>query len=1210
MALTEQQHDAIKDLDKSVCVIAGAGTGKTRVLVERFMRLLDSGAALDELVAITFTEAAAAEMLERLRRECRNRADSSADGDAVRRWREHQWGLSSQHVSTIHSFCRRIISQYPIELGLDPQFGIISEAEGRRAMNAALVETMRTAAEEGNESLAALSQAYSVSTIKNLLRYVVTHRTHLLPHMELCDQPAEELAAKWLEQLQRQRAEALKKFTTDDDLLRAANLLETVQANDDDDKCELHRVQVVHLLKLIRGGETEDGWAALCELAAMNNRKVGRKAAWAAPQLLANVQAALALLRGAARQYIEPLNFADAETILDNLRLGQHVARLGREAIERFRQAKFSRGELDFDDLLLLTDELLRRSAHICRQVGGRYRQILVDELQDTDALQVSVLARLISCEGGTDGGGNFAPRPGSFFGVGDPKQSIYRFRGADVGVFREIIGNFGRQGTRMLSRTFRFHRGLATLVNRLFASVLGRDNFDELEAADQTVPPHSAELLITAADSETAPTVDDRTELEAAMVSRRILKLIEQGDATYGDIAILMRRHKTGFFFEEAFKRCGIPYAVIGGQRFYQQQEVRDAISALRVLRNPGNDLALATVLRSPYFGITDNSLYKLRTTGLPLRQALLSNDVLLSLDNEDAARADDCRRWLETFSRMAGRIGIARLMEQALFETGLIHSTLPQFLGLQRYANLRQLLEMAREHDRSGNPRLEDFLATVERVILEAVDESEAPLSEVGADCVRLMSIHKAKGLEFPHVFLVDCHYQQSGGGQGKPLYAAPDIGLAPLPPDRLKCRKPNGRTIFNAEVDRERSQEQDESRRLFYVATTRAQKRLYLCGVIGGRKADSSWLRWTLDGLGVTSDAGVDQPEGLEPGSRTIELRDTLGHLTNVLVDVSPAESLQKAESSTRAPSAVVKMLKNGKITDNCMSQVSTITATERVEALSRAIGPIISPAGLIRISATGLADYAKCPVLFYYRHVLRIADLSWQQYVFGKPADSADSLSGPLLGTLVHAVLAQSAAEEADVMLQAAERIVTQSPEAPESQKQGMLKAVTEMVDLYCKTSLPAELRAARQVFHELPFALKINRAIITGTIDLLYQTADGHWRLVDFKTDRLVPEEEAVNSGGYGIQMLVYRLAAEKFFSLKLENSCLLFLRAGKLIYSKPDCDQVHIETLTDRIIRQRFSVVSSCHADCGFSALCRDRSQAKSGRACNHASVT
>ena len=798
-------------------------------------------------------------------------------------------------------------------------------------------------------------------------------------------------------------------------------------------------------------------------------------------------------------------------------------------------------------------------------------------------SLQLSILARLIGCKED----GEFNPRPGSFFGVGDPKQSIYRFRGADVGVFRGILSSFGRPGTRMLSQTFRFHRGLATVVNRLFASVLGHDSFDELEAADATIPDHSAELLISLADKDVSPTVDDRSELEAAMVSRRIARLIENGEAGYGDIVVLMQRHKTGYYFEEAFKRSGIPYCVIGGQRFYQQQEIRDATSALRALRNPGDDLALATVLRSPYFGISDNGLYRLRAAGSSLRRALEQDALLASLDADDTAKALRARQWLTTFSRRAGRIGIARLMEEAFFETGIAHVTLPQFLGLQRYANLRRMMEMAREHDRSGNPRLEDFLATVEQVILEAVEESEAPLSEIGDDAVRLMSIHKAKGLEFRHVFLVNCDYQRSGGA-GDCLYAAKGIGLAPLPPDRLKRQKRSGRTIYDAEVARERLEEQDEFRRLFYVAATRAQQRLYVCGSTLRGKSAGGWLRWMWDGLGLSSNGNGDE---IEPGEQTIELRDRLGHLTNLHVNVMEVDPLEGRGTATRRTAALETMA-NGRLDYSKLDALRESASAGRVEKLSRAVGTISAPPEVLRLSVTGLADYVKCPALFRYRHVLRIGDLPWPkdrsvnaEANTNKSAEAA-AVGGATLGTLVHAVLAESQAEEISSWLPAAERIIRQSPDVAPAQREATLRSVMDMLKVYQEqTPLSEELRKARKIYRELPFALKSGRAVISGKIDLLYQSHNGQWRIVDFKTDRTLPDQDSLNSSGYAMQMLIYRLACEKFLGVRVENTCLLFIRSGKLLPCQPTYDRVHIDSIVDLILEDRYSSAKSCHAD-------------------------
>ncbi|NIA20920.1 MAG: UvrD-helicase domain-containing protein [Anaerolineaceae bacterium] len=1180
MSLTREQLAAVQRLDENLCLTAGAGTGKTRVLVERFLGLMALGAYPEHLAAITFTEKAAAEMVTRLRERCREEIESAATADQRRQWQDRLSGLASGTIGTIHGFCTRLLRQHPVEAGLDPRFEVLSTAERRRLAGETgetITATLQRLFDEGDQDLLTVTRAYTLPTVQSLLAEALADREKVQRSAALHDRPIPEQIEALRSEVEAQQRAALDELLADEGFARDRDFLTAVQGPEGDGREESRLLALEAMAMVESGKDLAERIDGLIALAGLDFRRRGSAGKWANPELYKEVSRALKSVREAARAALKQCDFAPPETWEQHLVLARAVSRVAGRIIADFQQAKSDLGMLDFDDLLIMTRDLLRDNRKLRRRIGRRYRQILVDELQDTNLLQTEILALLL----GDDGAGMASLRPGSFFGVGDPKQSIYRFRGADVEVFRRIAGEFDRDSTARLTRTFRFHEGLAQTTNAMFEPLLGRD-FVALSADDQRRPPVSMQVLLVADHKDLK--AEDLRHREAARIARWISDTVaakSKPPATYGDIAILMHRQTQIYAYEEALKQCGIPFYVVGGRHFYDQQEVRDVIAAMQAIRNPGDDLAVATLLRGPLVGLSDDALCVL-CSEKPLAAALESGRLLKRLSESDAAKAGRASRWMAHFTQRAGRVGIAQLLQEIVFDgycgddgrpgcPAPAHVLLPQFLGRRRYANLRRLVEMARRFDHSGRSRLEDFLEQVEAGQSEGVEEAEAPLAEEGSDAVLLMTVHRAKGLEFPYVILADSGAARRTGGAGRAFHISESLGLAPRKPDRQRDEfEPAAYTLMK---HREARAESEEFKRLFYVAATRARQRLILSG--SQRIDGDSWLDYAGRMLGVDL-------AGAECGQQTVEAAPG----AKVMVDVAEVEPLRKGAVARRGK--VAALFADGELNVAALEALTSEAANAKfLGRLRDQVAPVPEGGATVTVSATSLADYARCPALFYLKHVL------------GLKAPRSDGCGGSpggpdaaAVGTIVHECLEGMDRMSCEVPQETIERLVGRHCRIRPSERPSAIERVVALTTQLRSMPLAAELASAKKALREVPFVIDLKGVTVSGKIDLLYKDAGGQWTLVDYKTDRIGPEDVAKHALGHRYQLRVYIEAAENFLGVNLDRAFLAFLNPGILQNMLGEARAVELLPLVEGIHNRCFAPLSPCSRPCPFAEAC------------------
>ncbi|MCX7792750.1 MAG: UvrD-helicase domain-containing protein [Chloroflexaceae bacterium] len=877
MDLTPEQRAAIEH-DGHLVVTAGAGSGKTRVLVERYLRLLDDVGHPDPfaaILAVTFTEKAAREMRERVRLALERRAGAGTPAGRVR-----QAGLAAAvegaRIGTIHGFCATLLRAHPVETGLDPRFAILDEVEAGLLLAESVDEALRDvvrARGEGTEAtratlpagLEVLLEEFGPAEVRAALVDLLRGGGETRAALRALPSDPAALLRHWHERLALARAETLAELFAGATWREAvAALLALAPGAPADDRIGAQVRAVAAWLS-----ELDPDAPDFAVLDALNLQG-GSKRLWGNADDLNRAREALRALREAYRAVAEFLAFAPDPRIEERAALATLALRnLFEIADARYTERKAALDRLDFDDLERRARDLLERHPDVRARWRAALRAVLVDEFQDTNDDQRAIIYALARPSDAPGAAG-----PGLFV-VGDGKQSIYRFRGADVSVFREVEDDIQRWGGRRLAlqTSFRAHATLVELINglgeRLFWRPRPQRSFEvpyEPLAAHRPAPAHSitAEWHVLSNAGEAA----ERRAAEAALLAGRLADLVDGAAGpivhdpqhgwrapAYGDIALLFQAATSFEPFETALRERGIPYLTTAGRGYYGRQEVLDLIHLLRTLDDPGDELALVGVLRSPLFAVDDGTIMALKLSGAAsLWEALLAAA-------EDAAADAGVRfaaRTLGELHALRGRSTVVELLRTALDRTAYLAIVSALEDGERRRANVEKLLAAARLAGARGLRAFREYLDLLLRV---EAREGDAPLEAHGA--VRLMTVHRSKGLEFPVV-------------------ALPDLGRAPSPlRERWLARRAYGLALqvrdpadeqrrpaaFLLARHTERQLERAERERLLYVALTRARDYLILSGSAQAT-SDDGWHAALAAALGHPWERGGPPAGALGP------------------------------------------------------------------------------------------------------------------------------------------------------------------------------------------------------------------------------------------------------------------------------------------------------------------------------------------------------
>jgi ATP-dependent helicase/nuclease subunit A len=1034
--LNEQQAAAVEATGE-VFVSAGAGSGKTAVLVERFVRAVcERGLDVDSLLVITYTRRAAGELRTRIRAALadRGRHDLARELDGA-------W------ISTIHGFCARLLKAYPLAAGLDPRFRELDDAQAAVLRSEAFGEALAAFLSGGDSQRLELLATYGSAGLRRMLTSVYETLRAAGRELDLAVAPRPELGERVDELRTAAQALAADPGATDAQARTATELLEQLERDTRPDR----------LMSLGSFKARGDRASAYCDA------------------LQAVEQAALDEAAARDRALLQELLTLFATT---------------------YAEAKARESALDFEDLQLEARNLLRSRPEIREREQARFRSILVDEFQDTNRLQTEIVELLR------------VPDTELFF-VGDEFQSIYGFRHADVQVFRER--REAAETLLSLTLNYRSRPEVLAAVNHLFGAHFGSE-FQELTAAVEFPDPvfgHPVELLVTDKESYKDTGAHWRRG-EARAVARRVRELVDNGVATPGEIVLLFAAGTDAEWYEQELRRAGLPTYRATGKGYFGQQQVVDMLMYLRLLQNRYDDEALLAVLASPFVGVSNDALALIRRVAS--RRPLFSgieHSMPPGLVERDERLLRAFRQRYDRLVAAMPRLSLERLCERLVAEHDYDLAVLAQWDGRRRYANMRKLARLARSYEELRGPNVEGFVRFVAEQEAVGAHQLEAVAEEEGADAVRLLTIHAAKGLEFKVVIVAD-----AGRDRVPP---SPDEILA-LPDGRFGFRvadpvtaKRRGAFDYEAVKQERQEAEQAERLRLYYVAMTRAKERLIVSGSVDFGKASDvpTPIAWVLDRLRAAEELAA-------AGDAPIELvRDDARLL--VRVDrFRPEEAEVDAADEVDEPEA---------------GQLALFTAPEDVGPalpLAPTLAPLVAIAEppllrVRRLSFTALSTFEQCGYKYWARYGIGLAE---QRPERGED----DGMSGLEVGSRVHELL---------------EGIDLAAPVVPEIDDE----RIRALVAAYCESELARRVAALPDVAKERHFTFEHDGVLVHGYLDVYWAanvggeatdvrpgppqdpTTTRRALVVDYKSN-LIGESspEEIVEEDYRLQRLVYALA--------------------------------------------------------------------------------
>ncbi|MEE8104698.1 MAG: UvrD-helicase domain-containing protein [Planctomycetota bacterium] len=1049
MKLTDEQSAAAFATEPSVAVVAGAGTGKTRVLTSRYMHLVfDRNVPVSRILSLTFTEKAAREMKERIR---------DALNDRDRRDLAHDMEFAP--VSTIHAFLASILRERALDAGLDPRFAIADEITAQIYLEESVRRTLDTIDPAHRSALVELPGGEDALTS---LYLAACATPHAMSELSLAPYDEEELRTRL-----RRFFDACSSHTatakTGEKLAALARLAPRV--------IELDRDAAVDFKAATSGGVA----AAQRDLF-----REGRE--------LAKEYAKLDLL-AVARALGDAV--VEALTLLDHL----------------YTERKRAEGLLDFADLEREGLKLLRSPAGAL--VAAEFDHVLVDEYQDTSRIQQAILDLLAE---GRDR-----------FGVGDQKQSIYRFRYADVGVFQDLQETSARYP---LGGSFRSRPELVSFNNEFFRGPFEATDVEpqDLHAAadwrDVEGGPSRVEVIAIE-----APRSAEGRRLEAVALARRLRDIVNGGELPisredeepeplrYGDCALLLRAMSNLHVYERAFTDAGIPYVVIQGRGYYAAREVVDLAHLLMLLADPFDNYRAVSALTSLFCGVPDADIVHLKAASskapLPLRAATLERPEAIPEPRWDRLRkfAARFREWQD----LAGRTETGDLVERIFADTRFPELMLLESDGRRRFANLMKVLRRARQTHEGP--------VTYARSLLEFRDrelrESEAPIAGENDDAVQIMTIHASKGLEFPLVAVADLNAGVRGGS-GPILRGDGQFGLRLRAEGRVPTEPPG----FAALKEWDHAQDEAESLRLYYVAFTRAQEHMILSGTLKPRKSDGTRAA-TERFLGDL----VDRP----PAGVRIH-------------DVAPL--LQKLERG-RSRAAVRAALRRGAelpagVTRDEDAAAAVLNRIASIPVRTRDTTPYVA-------AAADLVEFKRCPRRYRLRRMLGIEyDDSEALNEGHEPAD-ADEHPRRLQGTAFHEVME----EIGPGAVPDTETVRRHWSEARDTD----VRKIIEWAEWLAEQPLARELKETTQ-HREMPFLTKVGPLPVRGVIDLY---APDLPLLLDYKTGSRVRATE------YAVQIGLYLAAVRELGFDPPARGHLVYVDAQQIVEVKAEPVEVLVE---------------------------------------------
>jgi ATP-dependent helicase/nuclease subunit A len=1157
--LTEQQLVAATSHATQILVSAGAGSGKTHVLVERYIERLkrDPNLAVSQLVAVTFTRKAANEMRIRLKTRLRGLLEQCPE-DECERWSKCLAEIDGAKIGTIHSLCESIIKAFPLDAGVDPQLEVLDDLGQAELLQASIDQAFREVIAQQtpeHELLVEFDLSQIRQWITAALKSSLQFTEAIAPMKDLDLDGFSAHAGRVMLRLRQRALTCLRQnkywhhaisvlasgspaeMTGTLDQFRLAALQHAQRVLDAEQMSIADPVDVSYAsANLIenRSAAADDKtvWQSLIELSELKPKNTGGNKEQAKA-----TRAAIKRLRELSSDVIKRIPAELNESDPDAFQCCSKLIALAQRAYTIYGAAKRERLTADYNDLIVFALNALKKDGSAARSAyNDSVAEILVDEFQDTNRMQSELLGLL-------------AGKQTTLFLIGDDKQSIYKFQGADVSTFnewKERIAATADGALLSLSRSFRSHPQVVRFINDLFCAVMNDSQsegttfsarFEKLEAArkenDQAAEAKRRGAGVAEADEQSGggdegsrrsdynefrrvevvcytPVSDDsarrRSEVsrqaEASAVANWILEKIAESapvsnkDGTerpirYGDFAILVQRNKDFSEIEDALVQFGIPYVMLGGKNFLDRQEIFDVENLLSFLAQPLDDHALLAALRSPMFAVSDDLIHAVgsaRTSTTSLWQSLVtaSRQRKSGYEPIKAAVAQ-----LKMFLHDAGRLQLSHLIRKIVERTAydIVLLTLPN--GHQRSRNLWKLVSLANEHDELTCGEFAHRLRMMRDL---KVQQSDAPLDT--KDSVKLMTIHSSKGLEFPAVILPVLDV--SAAARNDRVVFHRDYGLAFNTARTDEEIKPSWyRTACSINDELEAA----EKKRLFYVAATRARD--YLGMFVDNEARDvPSFRLWLREWLGFEEETATE-------GS-TITCRAEREGICSVRFIEASADSCDtEYGGEPGAAEAIASTLDQG-------IRISWDLVWNGMES---EVVPPPANAG-VRITAAVSRQHLESTVVGTFFHAL-------MEHMPDDPSTFTEELMRSL-------AVAQGVAVADAPMLQQ------------------LLDEGSKLVQTFVASDLCKILKDSRRRLHEMPYMISSRGDVAVKRPDLILEDHQGRWHIIDYKTDHVSLAEVQNQLQKHTRQLIEYANDLRALTGLQFTAS-LYFAQLGLLV---------------------------------------------------------
>lgn len=1079
--LTEQQQKAVNSIDRNVLVSAGAGSGKTHVLVERYIELLrcNPEMSVSNIVAVTYTRKAAAEMRTRLKAKIAQ-LQITPDLEERARWNQCYTEIDGARIVTIHSLCESILKAFPVDAAIDPQFEIVDDVGQSQLLRNAMDHAFREVIDDGAEELELLLQQ-NIEDLRFWMQQCMKSSTQFKEALKSIGELSEPKLIAYAEQrLQEFQKRSIESALRDKLFKRAFAYVEQNPWRDAANELERLRgvmVQLTHDL-MSGAGEHDERWSKFCQIASIKVGRYGPKNGDAN-----EIKAAMKEVQTIASDLTKKIPGALNEEDFKAFRLIVLFVRLAKRAMSHYEAEKRSLLKLDYNDLIELAVTALEREKSPAKEhYHQTVRAILVDEFQDTNVMQSRMIKLLAS-------------DTTNLFLIGDDKQSIYKFQGADVATFNSWKLEFQSadpDSILSLSQSFRSHPSVVGFINAMFENIMDdadevyKARFEALTAARSEVDDSERVQVIVLPEYDSSGDPLKAAELKsiegqavASWISTNVknetpvsLKSGGVRPIQFGDFAVLVQRNQDFADIEIALAAQKIPYVTLGGRGFLERQEIYDVQNLLSFLAYPQDDHALIGILRSPMFGITDDILHLIasdRSGGRSLWQRLKDTVELRKPGYESIANAKvSLANWIKDAAVMP----VSELLRRIVLSTSydLVLMTMPN--GHQRSRNLWKVVHLATENESLSCAEFADSLKLMREF---KVKQSDAPLDT--GDVVKLMTIHSSKGLEFPAV-------------------ALPVLGT----PATSKATKLKFHRDFGISINTSRDTEDDtkpswyrlthlldsefelaEKKRLLYVAMTRARDHLALF-VQPQAKASQSFLKWIHESL---------QLESIDFEAATVHNLNSPGHSARFTVQCSVAPNVDREPA--------LGGTEGGQKIDYSL-----------IEAL---------PAMQIEAPAV------------------------WADWSRVTPSVDVKPFGATVSGTFFHALMEHVTSVPTGLTREVIESLAFAQGDVV-AHPDSLARLVAEgerLLAIFQDSKLSSLLKKSRRHFHEIPYLLLDDENSSTKRPDLLIEDESGKWIIVDYKTDKFQQEKMVQQAAKHHEQLTEYARDLNRLTGIQAET---------------------------------------------------------------------